>query len=265
MPSESLTFGRVNRIGGAVTTVWLGGYEYSLWEMDGNPSGGAQPTTWANPTSTTIGGLFQTDPTGSLQKWLVQYCLTGGASGRLLVYDRLLHVGGFSGTVTTAQNVNAGAVAAVSRYTNGIGNSTFLEIYSAVGATPVTASVVYTDENGTSATATGPLGSASATAGRRAAQGATRVSNPTANPGVKDVTGVTLSGSTGTAGNFGLVVAHELASFELSFAGISTFGSFLDQPVEVLSGACLAFTFCPYGAPAVQSYPVFGSLRFVDK
>lgn len=246
------------------TTAWTASYEYSLWEHDGIPSAGAQPTTWAKPTNATAGGMQQTNPAGGLQKWLTGLTATSFVPGRLTLYDRLLHIGGLSGTSTSVQNVNGGAVAAVDRYTDGLGNRIFTEIYSALGTTPAVTSVIYTDAAGSPATATGGIGG-STWPYQRVVQSCQRVTQPPGNKGVKGITSIQLNVSTLTAGNFGIVVAHDLATFEIPAVGQACIMSFLDANVEILTNACLAWTFQPYNTIPATSLVMTAFADFVDK
>lgn len=227
------------RIAGAAPANYPAGRWNSLWRFQGVPSAAAAPGAVAAPTNATDGALKQTDPSGGRQLWL-----TGGTVeaslglGTLLLYDRLLHISGFSGTVTTPQNVGG----ALTRYTGAasVGNRVFIEIYTLIGATPTTITMSYTDQDGNAKTS---RATAIGGTGRREANMLIPLSLDDGDTGVRGVTSVTLAGTTGTAGDFGVTVARPLLMFPTPTSGVvPPRNLFIEPPlVEVLSGACLAF------------------------
>lgn len=130
---------------------------------------------------------------------------TGLAVGGTLLFDRLSHTGGLSGTVTTAQTTNL-PTAALTRYTTGEGVRAAMQIYTTVGPTDFTTSCSYTNQAGT-AGRTGQISRALGTPGSGSLGIFTLQSGDT---GVRSVESVTLSASTGTAGNFGVVLLKPL-------------------------------------------------------
>lgn len=133
----------------------------------------------------------------------------GDARGLWILVDRLTHSGGLSGTVTTAQTANL-PTAALPRYTDGVGVMAAVTIWSAIGATASTVSVSYTNSDGT------PGRTSTATAiGGSSAQAASRLIVIPLQPGdlgVRSVESVTIAGTTGTAGDFGVVLFKPLGA-----------------------------------------------------
>ncbi len=267
MSAEFVTVFKETRVtGGTASQGTIVGFESSTWQLVGNPSHGAAPTTWVNPTNATAGGLFQTDPTN--QKWLTAMDAAFCQTGRLTLYDRLGHMGGMVANIATVQNVNGGSPGTVTRhYANALGNTDdgneiFLEIYTAIGATPQVATVTYTNSAGLAGqTGTCTLGVTNG----NTAQRIVRVQLAAGDTGVQSVTGVQLAGSTGTAGNFGVVIAHRLVELEISAAGGPERWSGADGGFkEILPGACLAFTFLAGGTSNVVAYAMFASLTMGD-
>src|SRR5512138_1596168 len=74
----------------------------SMWTAA--PFAGSAITTAAAPDFSTTGALFRS-PTG-LATWLRDFTLSKFQGGTVIIYDRLSHQGGLSGTVTTAQTTN---------------------------------------------------------------------------------------------------------------------------------------------------------------
>ena len=62
--------------------------------------------------------------------------------GILVLYDRLLHIGGLNATTTAAQTVGG----SLSRYTGGAGNQIWVEIYTQIGTTATTITANYTNQ-----------------------------------------------------------------------------------------------------------------------
>jgi len=221
-----------------------GGFTYSYWQFDGAGGGsGAVPTTVAAPTSATVGAIPFTDPGGGRQKWLVQGGLVTlensntGACGAITLYDRLLHIGDLDGTVTTAQTVGG----TLTRNTGGVGNKIYVEIYSDIGTTERTITASYTNQAGTASRTT----QATIIGGNynRAKQHSFfELPLQDGDTGVQAVASVTISASTGTAGNFGITVGRPLAQFSNSWR----WGDQIDFTIglrgipEIEAGACLA-------------------------
>lgn len=270
MAAETKTVFRGNRLQGNVgINNTAAGFEESLWQVGGNPGGGAvPPTTWTNPGRATGGGVMQSDPAGGgVQKWLTSMMAAIRMSGRLVLYDRLGHMSGFSGTDTTLKNVNGGSAATLSRhYLNAQGNTDdgneiFFENYVSIGATPQTVTVNYTNSAGGAQTGSATLGGTTINLGQKIS----RVQLAAGDTGVQSVTSFQLAGSTGTVGNFGIVVAHRILELELSGVASPEVWSGIDgQFKEVLTDACLFFTFLP-GGTSVANTPVgFMVLNFAD-
>lgn len=254
---EPLWFHRNGRRAGAAAATLIAGRWTSLWTHDGQPSAGVAPGAVAIPTDATAGGLRQTDPGGGREKWL----LGGGAAGlavcTVILYDRLLHIGGLSGTVTTAQTVGG----TLTRYTGGLGNFILAEIYTQIGATGTTITASYTDEGSTSGNTT-PATAIGAT-NLREAERLIWLPLAAGDRGVQAVASVTLAATTGTAGDFGVTVAHPLAFATVGQTGLGTWRSFIDGHgiPEIETDACLALAyFC--GAVAVAE--LFGTWATIE-
>lgn len=182
---------------------------FSLWTASGTPGAGSAPgTTPLVPTNTTVGAFGfqnQTAPMTSYLAWLAVGF--GNANSGIEFHDRLAHVSGLSGTVTTAQ----GALSLVTTNPGAerIGDVNYsdvqwwLEVYTALGATGVNATVNVTyDDNSTGNLAAIALGATPR-------QGRLYPLVPAvAGRFIKAVNSVTLSATTGTAGNFGITATR---------------------------------------------------------
>jgi len=255
---ETIFFSKNGRVGGAVATTPIAGRPASLWTYDGFPGPGAAPGAVAVPTNATAGGLLQADPGGSRQKWLLQAFATGLNGGTLILYDRLLHISGLSGTTTTAQSVGG----TLTRYTNGQGNIVFIEIYTIIGTTGTTVTMQYTDQAGNSPQV-GPAVTIGGT-GFREVTRALFLPVSSGDSGVRGVTDIDLLASTGTAGDIGVTVAHPLAFIEIGAAGAAGWRDFatgMPGLPEILTDACLAFVWVPNSAAVPE---IFGAISSVE-
>lgn len=247
------------REGGAARPNTVINQWYSLWTLEGRPSAGATPGAFANPTNATAGAQQQANATGG--RALRRFSFAGLSSlvGTLVVYDRLMHVSGLDGTVTTAQNLNGGSAAGVTRYTTGERNELWLEIYTALGATATTATATYSNQAG-SAKTTQPV--VIGGANRNEAGRIIKCSLASGDFGVRDATAVTVLASTLTAGNFGVTIARTLAMIPIGVANAGFATYFANGPFEqVAANACLAYAFITAGTAA----PLFdGALELLE-
>lgn len=260
---ETIFWHKVARFGGAaVAGVPIAGRPYSLWGLDGHPSAGAAPTTWVNPDNATAGGLLQTDPTGGRQKWLVQAMASGVFAGTVVLVDRLGHNGNLSGTVTTAQNFTG----TITRYTDGVGNIMWYEIYgnttTILGTTATTITVSYTNQASTS----GRTSTAVTIGGTGFREGNQIRFLPlqAGDTGVISVQSATLAATTGTAGAFGITIAHPLAYMPIGQAGVAGWRDFttgLPGLPEIKTDACLSLVWLPNTTSAPE---LLGAVSMIE-
>lgn len=249
--NEAIWAHKVARIAGAAATAPIIGRMQSLWTFDGHPSAGVAPTTVAIPDNTTAGGLKQADPGGGREKFLMSLAAAPLTPGTLILYDRLLHIGGLSGTVVspTAQTVGG----TLTRYTNGIGNWAWAEIYTQIGASSTTITMSYTDQGAASGN-TSPAVAIGNTNFREATR-CIMLPLASGDTGIQAIASVTLAATTGTAGNFGVTIGHPLAIIDCPGAGMPGIRSFLQGlPAipEVETDACLAWLWMPNSTTAPE-------------
>lgn len=184
----------------------------------------------------------------SSQAWLAEavvggFCTTSGTAVRSIIWlaDFLVQSGGMSGTVTTEQTTGLPTVA-LSRYTNGDGIMAALIVYTSLGSTATTATLNYTNQSGTAGRTSQPI-VVPASAPARVILVFCLQDGDT---GVRSVEGLTLAGSTGTAGNFGVLLFKPIAMLGGTCAeGIDrapTREMLLSGGAiaEILQGACIA-------------------------
>lgn len=216
------------------------GQLFSLWQAAGVPAPGAAPTTAAVCTKAltgSIGFTNQTAPATSYIDWA--WMAFGNANSSVEVHDRLAHMGGLSGTVTTAQ----GALSLVtsSPGADRLGAADYsdvqwwLEVYTAMGATGVNATVAVTYNDDSSGNLAAVALGATPRAGRLYP-----LLPAVGGKWVKAVTGVTLSATTGTAGNFGITATRSRAVIPAIPANVPTVMDWASLGhVEVPNDSCL--------------------------
>jgi hypothetical protein len=238
---ENLFFFKDARIAAAAAVTTTIGFWNSLWQYNGHPAGGAVPTTAAVPTRATTGSLFQANPGGGRQKWITGIAGTCATYGTLVLYDRLLHNGGLSGN----------------------GNQIWLEIYTQIGNTQTTVTASYTNQAGVAGRTTTArlIGGAS----YREAQRVLQLPLQAGDTGVQSVESVTLAATTGTAGDFGVVIAHPLITAAFDEVGVGALRdtiSAVPGPVEIVTDACLSMFW--QAAVSSGSINLFASLHSVE-
>ena len=190
----------------------VAGQHFSLWTASGVPGAGSAPGAAVVPTKATTGAIGFTNQTAPATSYLAWLCAQfGNSASNLEIHDRLAHMSGLSGTVTTSQ----GALSLVTSNPGAdrLGDENYsdvqwwLEVYSAMGSTAVnaTVAVTYNDDS------TGSLTAFSLAATPRVGRLYPLIS-ASAGKFIKAVTGVTLSATTGTAGNFGITATRQRAS-----------------------------------------------------
>lgn len=194
----------------------VAGTVYSLWRTAGNPTQGAIPASWATCTKALAGAFSFNNPTSPTQTYVGRFSATLATAGTLILADRIGHMGGLSGTVATAQTVNASIPANRGLAADGSDAQWDLEWYTDTGSTAVTATISYTDQTDTSGRTT----TVSLVATTRASR--TYTITPAAGQFIKSIQSVTLSATTGTAGSFGVTLRRVLAEAPISVSNQAT-------------------------------------------
>ena len=220
----------------------------SLWRATGQPGQGAIPAATTVCNNTTLGGMDfrqQTSPSTSYGSYME--VATSNSAMTVEIHDRLAHMGGLNGTLTTAQTVSLdlSTLGATNNISNRIGDTNYsdvqwwLEWYTATGATAVTVTVNVTYNDGT----TGALASASLAATRPASfMLSLNVLIPAAASGryIRAVNTVTLSATTGTAGSFGVTATRQRMTLTAPIANMKFIADWaqLGFP-EIFNESCL--------------------------
>jgi len=211
----------------------------------------ATPTTSValDKTSDNSIGPIPDATSGKLQILGGRFNTSGLAGMSMVAIDLLNQSGGLSGTVTTEQTTNL-PTAALTRYTGGDGVFIGIIIYTLVGTTATTISVRYTNQAGTSnrvSTVTGFGGTGFRDAGRLI-----QIPLQAGDTGARSVEGVTLTATTGTAGNFGVCLFKPLMNFSLE----STTGT---MPLDAVSSGGMIGSMVEFDDDACLNFLIFTS------
>jgi hypothetical protein len=260
---ENIFFHKVPRVAGVAATAPISGRGCSLWTYDGMPAGGAVPTSAVIPDKTTQGAIPFTAAGGGRDKHLIGASITPLTAGVYLLYDRLFHIGGLSGTSTSTQQIQDDpASPALTRNTGGAGNIAFYEIYTIIGTTSTTLTMTYTNQAGTgSRTSTINIGAT----GFREVTRMQRIPLAAGDSGIQAIEQIQLTATTGTLGNFGITIAQPLAWIPVGAAGTMGWRDYTTglPGIPVIDpNACLSLMFIPSAATAPE---LFGSLATIEK
>ena len=195
----------------------------SFWGIA--PFGGSTPGAAAVPTNATTGSMGQANSAGVMR--IAQVAASLQQSGFIIIADRLLHNGGLSGTVTTAQTVGG----TLTRNTGGVGNFMACEIYTQVGTTGTTVTASYSNEGATS----GRTSQATAFGGTGLREVQRMIPMPLqqGDKGVQACASVTVLASTLTAGSFGVTIFRPLFCMAIPNLGSQ---QFLFDSMELCGG-----------------------------
>lgn len=218
------------------------GQQFSLWRATGIPAQGAIPGAAAicnNALTGAMGFTQQTAPATSYFAWLRAF--TANATMQVEIHDRLAHMGGLNGTLTTAQTVNVDITGTSDNLANRRGDSNYsdvtwwLEWYTDTGATASNATVNVTyDDASTGNLAVVAVGGTVRT-GRMI-----QLTPAVAGRYIRAVNSVTLSASTATAGSFGVTATRLRAGIDTTLANLATAydWALLGLP-EIFNSSCL--------------------------
>ena len=222
----------------------VAGQLFSLWTATGVPTAGSAPgTTAVVPTNSTTGAMGftnQTSPVTSYLGWA--WTAFGNTTSSLEIHDRLATISGASGTVTTAQTT--GCAIDLSTSTPGADRlgaadysdvSWWIEIYTALGATGVNATVNVTYDDAS----TGNLAAIALGATPRAGRLYPMLS-ASAGRWIRGVNSVTLSATTGTAGNFGITATRQRTVIQSPVANFPNVADWAQLGLpEIPNNSCL--------------------------
>ena len=236
-----------------------GGTWHSVWRVAGMPGAGAVPPTGNGvvPTRLTPGAIAMANPGGVNKLYLARFAISSTAVSTVILYDRLWHNSGFVGNVITAQTI-ATPPTITRPNANGEGVELWMEVYTAMGATASVFTVTYTNQDGVA----GRTSSYSMPANALAVGQMVPFMLDAGDTGVRTVTQVQLSASTGTAGDFGLVLLRRVAELPITLVntGVDRDAFALGMP-EIFPDACLALQML---CSTTSSGNIMGAVAFIE-
>jgi hypothetical protein len=224
----------------------------SLWRATGLPAQGAIPTTAALCTNATVGAVGFNQQTAPATSYLGILNFIGSNNAQTIeVHDRLAHTGGGVLNVTTAQTNIALDLTTTNPGADRIGDAAYadvqwwFEVYADGGATASNATINVTFDDASTGNLNTLAVGGTIRIGNRFSLDSLRTTAQQAR-NIRGVNSVTLSASTGTAGNFGITCTRPRTYAPILLANLV---SKLDWPQtglsEVPNGACLEFMVLP--------------------
>ena len=246
----------------SISTQLAGGFT-SLWRATGTPAQGAIPATAAVCTKALTGAVGFNNPSTGICSYLARMMmLSGNSATDVQLHDRLAHMGGMSGIVTTAQTAEVDVSASSNNMGLRRGDANYsyvqwwLEWYTATGATAVTATVSYTNAAGVSGKTTTVSVAASVAASRML---------PILGAGgefIQSIQNVTLSATTGIAGSFGVTATRTLCGLSCTLANSSIIGDWaMSGFPRVHDDACLMLVMIP---GSTTSGSLYGTCKLIQ-
>jgi hypothetical protein len=216
----------------------------SLWNVGSLPAAGgtvtARPGGFA-PVRTTTGALGQTNAAaGDTLHMTTLFGSASAAPNTLLIYDRIFHAGSIDHTIDTSQSITG----VPTRYDTSTspGNFAFLEVTTALGATPQNVQLTYVDQDNNTAEAAAAIPIIVSSAVTRIPHVPYFIPLNATDTGLRKATAVLFSAAN-ASGVSALVIGHPLAWVPLNktdemqvLDGINSAFNF----VRLLDNACVA-------------------------
>lgn len=228
---------------------WAAGNYYSIWRATGQPGQGAVPTTAAVCSNALVGSLQFTQQTAPATSYFgILECVQPNASVTLEIHDRLAHRGGLSGTTSPgsqAVDIDLDLVLGTSNLDARKGDANYsdvqwwLEWYTDTGATAsnATVNVTYNDASSGNLTVTAVGGTVRAT---RMIPLNSLIPSADSGKYIMRVNTVTLSASTGAAGNFGVTATRYRAAVYMPVGNARFTANWADLGLpEIHNASCL--------------------------
>jgi hypothetical protein len=180
---------------------------------------------------------------------------TGGGGAAGIMIDLLNISGGMNATLTTPQTTGL-PTAALTRYTSGEGVRAGIVIFTQVGNTLTTVTVSYTNQAGVSGrTSTATSFGSSGTSGSRETNAFIPIPLQAGDTGVRSIESVTLAGTTGTAGNFGVCLYKPLSMISLEDVSGG------QAPLDAVNSNCIIGSLCEIHPDACLTFIANGTIN----
>lgn len=182
-------------------------------------------------------GFPRWSPNGSTSTYAGRWGHTFATAGTIHLYDLMWACSGFVGNSTSAQTVTSFS-GMPTRNSNGIGCEIWIGCSSAIGATAHNVTVQYTNQSGTSGRNTVSTAGITSMPANRMYQ----VPLQSGDTGPQSIQGITLSASSGTAGNLWVLVMNRAASISAPVTNVANVSDFAALGLPLISDdSCLTF------------------------
>ena len=210
-----------------------------------------------NRTSQSTGFPKFTNPAGGNAQYVGRVGLTMATAGTIHLYDLVYAASGFSGASAAAQSI-VGFPSLPSRVAGGEGLELWIGCSAAIGATAHNVTVQYTNSQGTAGRNTvSTAGIASMPANRMY-----QVPLQSGDTGVASVQSLTLSASSGTAGNLWVMLLDRIASIACPMPNVGVSADFASLALPVIGAEA-----CPllaHQATATSSGIIMGQMSIIE-
>jgi hypothetical protein len=211
---KTVQISRIGRVAGAAAVAPIANVPVSTWLYDGDGTQGSAPgSTPVTHSQSSQGAIRLANASGGRTNYLAGGMISCITLGHAMLIDRLASVSGLSGTTTTEQSFSS-SLTLPTRASSGVGVLAAFEVYTQIGSSATTFQLKYTN----TADTTGQLSPAIAIGGtnNRNAQLFRQIPSVAGDLGVKSAESVDLLATTGTAGDWGVVLYKVLAIFPLN-------------------------------------------------
>jgi hypothetical protein len=239
------------------------GQLFSLFTATGLPVAGTTPGSGALCDNTTSGALTFTNPTGTDKTYLALLTLAAAnAATSVEIVDRLAHMGGLSGTSATSQTATLDpATLGISAARRGASNYSevqwWLEVYAQLGATNVNATVNVDYSDGT---LNQNLTAFSLGTNPRIGRMYPLHTIATAGKYISKINSVTLSATTGTAGNFGFSCTRPLSQVSAPTANFPTVSDWAQLGLPAIPDSASIFLYAQCSTTTTGTLRGYGKL-----
>lgn len=238
------------------------GQLHSMWRALGIPGAGPIPTTSAICSGASPGALQIANSLAGQNYIARAFMVSSVAATDLQIHDRLVAMGGLSGTSTSAQTVGVALTSTESNLQDRIGQSDYsdcqwwVEWYADTGGTARTLTLAATYHDNSTENVTVAVAATS-----RASRLMPIYPN-TAGKYIKSISTATLNGTTGSAGNFGITVTRARTGLSLTTANSGTIGDWamLGLP-KLANDVCLQVVVMPGGTATGTLY---GTMKIIE-
>lgn len=220
---------------------------HSLWRVAGFPGAGAKPPLFTagsgyTPTKGTVGAYPFTNTVLPAKNALAKFSTTQSIAGTIIVYDRIWACSGFGTVVITAQAVTTPGTLPAARDPNGGQDvEPWGEVYTAPGATAAIWTITGVDSLGNAGRTWVYSHPANTESVGKMFPFLPSGAAPASTATIRQVTSLTCSVSTGTAGDIGITLLRRLGTASAIAANISAVqDAFATGLPEVPDDACLA-------------------------